>query len=425
MTGDAFTNLVNAGIPVNTVQKYIDDCVPLDEVWAAVSAMLERGMGIAEILQEDGKPQEAQPPAVRRPTPAAVFKDENTRFLWYPYLPIGDFSVLMAPGGVGKTILICGIAAAVTTGRPLPGEAFGHEPKNVLIVSAEDPGHLLKRRLAASGADLMRTFILDCSSSTGLNFTDDFVSFEATVLGCAPSLLILDPWFAYLGGDADINRVNVLRPILQRLSLLAKKGDFSLILISHVNKKAQDMDANNAAVGSVDLVNASRSVLRLIKGEDEDERIVVPTKANYARAGQSVKFNITDEGGVEWAGFSDVTKETLELAARRRSTPWEVLRTDESNNAASRVLVQKLMESANPFTPTRFSYDEFRQQHGDLIFGGQQPKRALDAVKDALAESGYYLRTGLQVRRDGKNANGFLIQKIDMATPEQSQLADT
>lgn len=60
---DAFTNLLNAGIPLDVVQKYLHDRVPLDEVWMAVSGMLERGMSISEILQEDGKPQEVPPEA--------------------------------------------------------------------------------------------------------------------------------------------------------------------------------------------------------------------------------------------------------------------------------------------------------------------------------------------------------------------------
>ena len=426
MNDDAFTNLVNAGVPLDTLQRWMREKLPLDEVWATVHSMLDRGMTISEILQEDGKPQEsAKPAGPRKATPAAAFEDADTKYLWYPYLPRGDFTVLMAPGGVGKTLLICGIAAAVTTGRPLPGDEFSNDPKNVLIISAEDPGPLLKKRLAACGADLMRTFILDCSASTGLNFDSGFDEFEATVLAYVPALVVLDPWHAYLDSKADINRVNVLRPILQKLSLLAKKGDLSMILISHVNKKEQSENANNAAIGSADFVNASRSAMRLIKGEEDDERIVIHTKSNYSRAGQSVKFNITDEGGVEWTGFSDVTKETLELAARRRSTPWEVMQTDESNNAASRALVQALKDSANSFTPTRFTYDDFKRQHGDLIFGALQPKKALDAVKDELTESGYYLKTGIQVKKGGVKGNGFLIQKIETTPPEQAQLDGT
>ena len=34
-------------------------------------------------------------PKARKPKPASAFGDERTRFLWYPYLPIGDYTVLM------------------------------------------------------------------------------------------------------------------------------------------------------------------------------------------------------------------------------------------------------------------------------------------------------------------------------------------
>ena len=148
---------------------------------------------------------------------------------------------------------------------------------------------------------------------------------------------------------------------------------------------------------------------------------MVHTKSNYAAYGESVRYRIHD-GGLEWDGFSDITKQTLELAARRRSTPWEVMQTTDEREAANTALIDAVERAANSNTPTRYSYDEFRKMHGDLIFGGLQPKRALDAIKDKVTEDGYYLKTGIQVRKNGKNANGFLIQGINTTEPEQMPL---
>ena len=350
---------------------------------------------------------------------AEDFSDEETSFLWYPYLPIGEYTVMMADGGTGKTILCCGIAAYVSNGKSLPGDAFDGEGRNVLIISSEDPGSVLKKRLMLSGANTRRVKVLDCIGSEGMNIADKYDEFETTVKHYKPSLVIIDPWHAFLGANVDISRANALRPILQKIANLAKSCDCSVVLVSHVNKRAQGENANNAATGSADLVNAARSAFRVIFDEtDEDCRIMVHTKSNYAPYGRSVKYRIVD-GGVKWEGFSEVTRQTLEASARRHSTPFEVMQKGREQEAINNSLVEALEASANQFEPVRFSYDEFKRLHSDMIFGGIQPKRALDAVQDRLSNDGYFLRTGIQVRKDRKNSNGFLIQRV--ATEEATQ----
>ena len=349
---------------------------------------------------------------------AAEFGEDNTRFLWEPYLPIGDYSVMMAEGGTGKTLLCCGIAAGISTGNPLPGGAEGGGGRNVLYISAEDSGEMLKKRLAASGADLERVFILDRCDSIGINIAEGFDEFAGTVLSRRPALVVVDPWHAFIGGKVDISRANSVRPLFQKLSGLAKRCQCAMVLISHVNKRAQGENANNAATGSTDLINAARSAFRVIfDGEDKAARIMVHTKSNYAPYGRSVRYKIA-EGGIVWDGFSEITRQTLEAAARRNSTPGAVAGQARGLKAspANLPLASALMEAAQDSqTPLRFTYEEFRGAHGAGIFGGESPKSALDGVRELLAEKGYYLKTGVSVRRGEQVCRGFLIQKIAVA----------
>ena len=147
---------------------------------------------------------------------------------------------------------------------------------------------------------------------------------------------------------------------------------------------------------------------------------MVHTKTNYAAYGKSIRYRI-DDGGVVWDGFSEITKQTLETAARRRSTPWEIIQGDKEHNAVNNALIEALEDSANQFVATRYSYEEFKGIHGDLIFGGSQPKRALDAVKARLADDGYFLKV-CAVKKNGKTANGFMVQRVDTAEPEQLEV---
>lgn len=136
-----------------------------------------------------------------------------------------------------------------------------------------------------------------------------------------------------------------------------------------------------------------------------------------AAYGKSIRYRI-DDGGVVWDGFSEITKQTLEAAARRRSTPWEIIQGDKEHSASNNALIEALESSANQFVPTRFSYEEFKNLHGDLIFGGQQPKRALDAIKERLSDDGYFLKVG-SVKKNGQSCKGFVIQRIEDSEVEQ------
>lgn len=408
---DALNELTGLELSLDDIRGYMKDGYSAEDILAMARDLQAQGIPI-----KDPEPGTTK---ARLAKPASAFGEDNTKFLWYPYLPIGDYSVMMADGGTGKTILCCGIAAAVSTGAPLPGKTLQGEGKRVLIISAEDRGEVLRKRLARSGADLDKVMILDCSDSLRMSFSDAYDEFEATIKAYSPALVIIDPWHAFLGASVDINRVNALRPVFQKLSHLAKKCQCAMILVSHVNKRAQGDNANNAATGSSDFINASRSAFRVIFDDvDEDCRVMVHTKTNYAAYGKSIRYRI-DDGGVVWDGFSEVTKQTLEAAARRRSTPWEIIQGDKEHNAVNNALIEALEDSANQFVATRYSYEEFKGIHGDLIFGGSQPKRALDAVKDRLADDGYFIKTGIQVKKAGAKDRGFLIQRVDDSEPEQ------
>lgn len=359
----------------------------------------------------EAQTEEAQP---RKAKKASEFGESTKRFLWYPYLPIGEYTVMMADGGTGKGVLCCGIAAAVSAGRMLPGDEEPRKPGTVLIISAEDDGADFKDRLRKSGADLDRCQILDRSDSVGMSIADQYDEFAATVAYYKPALVVLDPWHGFLGSDVDISRVNAIRPILQKLALLAKSYDTAIIAVSHVNKRAQGENANNAATGSTDFINAARSAVRIIFDESDPElsrRIIVHTKSNFAVYGKSVVYRIND-GGLEWAGFSEITKLTLEAAARNRKSVGEQISETHKKDETQQNLIEALMQEAKGTEACgrRMSYNELQLSYGEDIFGGWQPKRALDSIVDAMKQRGYTLETGKQIRTNGKLYNGFFIQ---------------
>ncbi|MDE5792077.1 MAG: AAA family ATPase, partial [Oscillospiraceae bacterium] len=258
------------------------------------------------------------------------FEKKPIRYVWYPYIPAGDYTVLMAAGGTGKTYFACGVAATISKGEalPVPSEYEDKqtipENRNVLIISAEDRGSDIGERLIKAGADENSEYIhiVDKTKSNGFLFprnnedTSRIEVFENAIEDYKPNLIIIDPWHAFCPPEIDVNRINHVRPIFQTISAICEKYDCGLILVSHVNKKPQE-NANNAALGSVDLINASRSALTVISdSNDKNNRFVVHTKINHAAYGQTIQFKINDNG-FTWDGFEpNMTKDTLEDAAR-------------------------------------------------------------------------------------------------------------
>ena len=378
----------------------------------------------------DGAQQPAELPPMRgesvplaqRIKCAADVEPTRARFLWKPYLPLGEYTLCMAAGGTGKTMLCCAIAAAVSSGEELFGDElieesyFNHapyyrEPANALFISAEDDAGTLSYRLKASGADMSRCLIVDNTDSLGLAFDDaHFADFRELVLMHRPRLVIIDPWHAFLGAKVDINRVNEVRPVLQRLQNLARECDCAMILISHVNKKSQSDNLNNAAIGSADLVNAARSAFTVIypnPKEEPDTRLLVHTKSNHAAVGQSLEYVIKD-GGATFTGYSDITKTDIEQAARHNRTLAEM----RELAAAQAVSIDSLMNAIREITPSdgtvvHMSYAEMRERFGAGVFGGMQPKRALEEAALQLSIDGFTVQTGKNVKYNGSSVKGF------------------
>ena len=343
---------------------------------------------------------------------ARNFEKKAPEFVWYPYIPRGEFTVLMADGGTGKTTFCCGIAAAISNGTALPNSYVEENPTkgNVLIISSEDTGDMLRTQFEECGADLDRIFILDFDASVGVDILDEN-ELQLFIEKYSTELVIIDPWQSFLGGNVNINRVDVVRPIFQKIKKVAKKCNCGIILVSHVNKKAQSENANNAATGSADLINAARSAMKIIFSEEpgeEDIRIAVHTKSNNAALGKSLKYRITQQKGLEWLGFSDISRKTLENAARFRKTPGEIIQKSVAFNSA---LFDAIQEKAVLNKHINISYDQLKEEFGAYIFETTQPKKEIDNLSDKLNGVGIKVTTGKTVNVNKKTRNGFEIYK--------------
>lgn len=217
---------------------------------------------------------------------ASSIVERELQWLWFPYLPGNSASLIFGRGGMGKSHITVEIAAALTTGRPLPGEHFKRPPQKVLMLSAEDEfDTVLVPRLRRAGANLdyvafpKTPFTLDLM---GLRMMEEYIrQFSATII-------FIDPIVHYMGGKVDMFRSNEVREIMGGIHQLAIKTQTTIIVVGH-SRKNGDGDDVDSAMGSVDFINAVRSVLYVTKTND-GTRVMRHAKANYSELGLSIPF---------------------------------------------------------------------------------------------------------------------------------------
>lgn len=226
-------------------------------------------------------------------------KERKMKWLWYPYIPLGAASLVFGPGGYGKSQLMVLIAAHISTGTALPGQDYPHRPMNVLMMSAEDDIEaVLKGRLVRAGADLTRIYVPEKI------FTLDkqgFADLEGYIVSAEVDLVIIDPVVRYIGGKVDMFRANEVRDFVGPIHEMAQKYEIAEILVGH-SRKGGEGDDWEKAMGSVDFINAVRSVMFVTKTPDGD-RVFRHVKTNYGVLGDSLLYTL-DEDGAHWNGVA-------------------------------------------------------------------------------------------------------------------------
>lgn len=419
-TDNATDYILSTGFPLELLEKILKNTgLTVAEFSEGLRGLIDAGRTIDDIVAEYRAIYPDVSEIVKKSKGRGRSGAEYTgslqiQYLWYPFLPLDEYSVIFGAAGTGKTFFLALIAACISAGKRLPCDDRDREPGIVLYVSSEESFEEVIDRIVKAGGRKENVIVIDRVDSLGLNLDEGFSELNSIVMSYHPDLVILDPWQAFLGGSVDMNRANMLRPILQKLALLAKSSHSAVCVVSHINKKDQGSDANFAACGSTELINASRSAIRLIEDEnDDDRRIAVHTKSNHAKRGESVCFRFTPSG-VRWDGVSDIDKGTLEEAARRRQSPAELKKSKENRDDGRRQLIAALMAEAKNTESCglRMTYEDMKLKYGQNIFSGQQPKRLLDSLSEELSSREIFIKTGLDIRRGDKHYNGFFIQKI-------------
>ncbi|MDE5753790.1 MAG: AAA family ATPase, partial [Oscillospiraceae bacterium] len=337
---------------------------------------------------------------------------ETQEFLWDPYVPIGELTIMYAAGGTGKSFATVGIASDITTGHTLP--EYGNKrtitkPEKVLFISAEDSESVILNRMKEAGGNPDNCFVLKTPKNRKELDTESFLlpqnkddtvriqAFADLLKEIHPRLVIIDPWSVYLGDDKNMNKANDVRGVTNVLTVLAKEFHCAILVVAHVNKMPQTENANNAVSGSTALIDSARSALCVRSfGANSDRRIILQTKSNYQMKAKSVCYKIINQGKsrtarFEWDGFSDLTEDDLTKSARTGKSLSDIENDNWADEENKETAIEVIKHLSIHGQSINISYDRFREELKDECgedFLPQKPTRFMNSLTSELRACG-------------------------------------
>jgi hypothetical protein len=250
----------------------------------------------------------AQPAAL--PDPASIPPRE---WLYGTRLVRRFVSLLIAPGGVGKTALALGQAAAVASGRGFLGEKV-HHTAPAWVLNLEDPLDELNRRLAAlmlhhkldraalegrlflnSGRTRRVTMASLSEDRTGVVHPDREAVIQACLAG-GIGLLVVDPFVKSHGVDENDNAQ--IDAAATAWAEVAEATGAAVLLVHHVRKGGGETVDIEASRGAKALSDAARAAAVLTPmSEEEALRLSVPVAERWRHVRlDDAKANLAPRG---------------------------------------------------------------------------------------------------------------------------------
>jgi len=253
---------------------------------------------------------------------------EAVSWLWKGRIPLGKLSLVAGVPGVGKTFLLCDIAARCSRGGTLPDGACAPQCETLILTAEDGPEDTIKPRLVAHGAVCSRVHHYDKVDIGGkeayftltgyLDVLDKWLDDHRAV-----KLVVFDPITAYLGDGIDSHKNAEVRAALGPLCKLAEERDVAIVGITHLSKG--QAKAINRVIGSIAFVGAARACW-LVDWDPETDgrRLFLPIKNNLAHA-DGLAYTITD-GRIEWES-APVTITADDLSDSQHTTPRDEAET--------------------------------------------------------------------------------------------------
>lgn len=238
----------------------------------------------------------AKPRRARLPSPSTI---PPRPWLYGTYLLRGFVSVVVAAGGVGKSMLALNAAVACAIGQPILGHHI-HARVNAWIFNLEDPLDEMDRRLAATilqynidPTELDGTLYMESGRDTRLcigkvaeDGTTILFPHEETIvkqcIECKIGLIVVDPFVK--SHELDENRNGDMDAAVTAWARIASKANCGVLLVHHVRKGAVvDIEAARGGKALIDGARVGLTMAAMTADEAEAIGIQPDQRGRYVR----------------------------------------------------------------------------------------------------------------------------------------------
>lgn len=328
-----------------------------------------------------------------RPLSMADVEVKEAEWLIDGYVPKKGITIVGGNGGVGKSSVICSIAASISNRKATFLES-DDETRNVrvgngrvLIFSAEDSeSTVIKPRLIAHNANLNNIY---CLTPNSKNF--EYAKFKSPELrrllnSLRPDLIIFDPIQSFLSRGTKMSERSAMRSELFPLIEMMEEFGFTTIIIMHTNKN-KDASGRDRFADSSDIFDISRSALLIGNTGEDDTKYISLEKTNYGKPMPSVIFRINDKGVIEFVRYDDRKDVDFVYLARRNAASGKKA-GNSGIEQAIQFIIEILSNNGNPTEMPIADIDKRLSQAGYSDYHIRNAKKSLKKTGKIIASPG-------------------------------------
>lgn len=259
----------------------------------------------------------------------AEVEPENIDWLWYPYLALGEVSILEGDPGLGKSYLAQMVSKCLVDGTPLPSvKRIKTRKGKVAYFDIENSaGSVTKKRLMENGCRNLHMFYQEEEPFT-IDDDDTLENVYTAIERLKPLVVVFDTLNTYMGG-VDTHNGAETQQTFKRFGDIARRFNCAVLVLRHLTKSSKGVSALYRGQGSITFSGFARVVMTVgVMPDDPDTRVMAVTKINVARPPKALTFQIeelpdtlkeTDRSKFTFGEFVQLTSDQILSSPKQES----------------------------------------------------------------------------------------------------------
>jgi archaellum biogenesis ATPase FlaH len=255
--------------------------------------------------------------------PMSEVEEEEIDWLYYPYMAIGELTIVEGDPGLGKSYLMQMISAHICDGKRMPcvKKTPVKKGKVVYFDIENSAGTVTKKRLVSNGLQHLENYI-QCEEPFSIDDDDAMDTIYEYLERYRPILVVFDTVNTYLGA-ADAFKGHEAQQVFVRFRELAQRFNCSVVVLRHLTKSTKER-ALYRGQGSIAFAGMARVIVAVgTMNDDPETRVMAVSKINFARMPKALTFSIDalpdtlkeqDRSKFSWGDFVEKTADDI-LAA--------------------------------------------------------------------------------------------------------------